>query len=225
MRITSNWARRSLDVEPATGQARFGIVQGATYEDMRREHLQEIAALPVDGVALGGFSVGEPVETMYELLDAIAHEMPRDRPRYLMGVGTPRDLIIAISAGVDLFDCVLPTRNARNGQALTWGGRVNLKQARHKEDDGPISETCGCDACRHYSRAYVRHLVKADEMLGHRLVTLHNLSFYGELVAAARRHIEAGDYARWATATLAEMEARDEIGPIDPKSTKHPFKK
>jgi queuine tRNA-ribosyltransferase len=150
---------------------------------------------------------------MYELLDAIAHEMPTDKPRYLMGVGTPFDLLHAIGAGVDLFDCVLPTRNARNGQALTWHGRVNLRQARHKEDDAPIDPVCGCPVCAQYSRSYLRHLVKCDELLGHRLITEHNLSFYGELVAGARAHIAAGDYAQWSKQTAQAMRDGDEVGP------------
>ena len=212
MRRTTAWAKRCLETEPAEGQARFGIVQGATYLDLRRAHLAELAPMAFDGLALGGFSVGEPVETMYELLDAMAHELPRQKPRYLMGVGTPYDLLKAIGAGVDLFDCVLPTRNARNGQALTWDGRVNLRQARHKEDDGPISEACGCPVCARFSRAYLRHLVKANELLGHRLVTQHNLSFYGELVAEARRQIEAGTYHPWAAEAAKRMREGDEVG-------------
>lgn len=215
MRRTTAWAKRSIACEAAEGQARFGIVQGATFEDLRRSHLEDIAALDVDGVALGGFSVGEPIETMYALLDAIAHEMPRDKPRYLMGVGTPFDLLRAIGAGIDLFDCVLPTRNARNGQALTWNGRVNLRQARHKEDDSPIDPECTCPVCANYSRAYLRHLVKCDELLGHRLITEHNLSFYGALVAGAREHIAAGDYDVWSRDAAERMRGRDEVGPPD----------
>lgn len=212
MRRTTAWAKRSLATTPAPGQARFGIVQGGTDLALRRLHLEEIAALEVDGLALGGLSVGEPIERMYELLDAIAHEMPADRPRYLMGVGTPFDLLHGIGAGIDLFDCVLPTRNARNGQALTWRGRVNLRQARHKEDPRPLDERCGCPVCATWSRAYLRHLAKSNELLGHRLLTQHNLWFYGELVAQARAHIEAGDYACWARRVADEMRAGDEVG-------------
>lgn len=212
MTLTTAWARRSLACEPAPGQSRFGIVQGGTFADLRRAHLADIAALDVDGVALGGFSVGEPLDVMYALLDEVAHEMPAHKPRYLMGVGTPYDLLHAIGAGVDLFDCVLPTRNARNGQALTWHGRVNLRQARHTEDDAPICERCGCPACAKYSRAYLRHLTRANEILGHRLITQHNLWFYGELVAEARRHIELGDYDAWATDTARAMREGDELG-------------
>lgn len=212
MALTTKWAKRSLACKPAPGQARFGIVQGGTFEDLRKAHLADIAALPVDGVALGGFSVGEPIPVMYDLLDRVAHEMPAHKPRYLMGVGTPYDLLHAIGAGVDLFDCVLPTRNARNGQALTWHGRVNLRQARHTDDEAPICDRCGCPACAKYTRAYLRHLTRANEILGHRLLTQHNLWFYGELVAEARAHVEAGDYHAWASAAAAAMREGDELG-------------
>lgn len=211
MRRTSAWATRCLATPAAEGQARFGIVQGGTSYDLRMAHLQTIAALPVDGVALGGFSVGEPIETMYELLDRIAHQMPADRPRYLMGVGTPYDLLVAMGAGIDLFDCVLPTRNARNGQALTWSGRVNMRQARHKEDDGPLDPRCDCPVCTTYSRAYIRHLVKSNELLAHRLLTQHNLWFYGALTREARTQIEANTYDVWAKQTAARMREGDEV--------------
>ena len=215
MRITTAWAKRCLDAPAAEGQARFGIAQGATYEDLRRAHLEDIAAMPFDGIALGGFSVGEPIETMYSLLEVLAPRMPEDRPRYLMGVGTPYDLIEAIGHGIDLFDCVLPTRNARNGQALTWRGRVNLKQSRHKEDESPLDENCDCPTCTTWSRAYLRHLVKADEMLGPRLLTQHNLWFYGALVGEARQAIEAGHYRTWADETVRKMRDGDEVGPAE----------
>jgi len=212
MRHTTAWASRCLAAPAAEGQARFGIVQGGAHADLRRLHLDEIGALPFDGLALGGFSVGEPIETMYALLEDLGPAMPTDRPRYLMGVGTPYDLVEAIGAGIDLFDCVLPTRNARNGQALTWAGRVNIRQARHREDDAPLDPRCACATCRTFSRGYLRHLFKADEMLGPRLVTLHNLSFYGALVAEARAAIEAERYAPWARETVSRMREGDEVG-------------
>ncbi|MFW5925602.1 MAG: tRNA guanosine(34) transglycosylase Tgt [Myxococcota bacterium] len=212
VRRTTAWAKRCLAAPAAEGQARFGIVQGGVLRDLRRAHLDEIAALPFDGVALGGFSVGEPVATMHELLEAVAPRMPADRPRYLMGVGTPTDLIAAVGAGVDLFDCVLPTRNARNGQALTWSGRVNLRQARHRDDQAPLDARCDCDTCRTHSRAYLRHLFKAGEMLGPRLVSLHNLWFYGALMRSARRAIEEARYAAWASETVTHMREGDEVG-------------
>lgn len=212
MARTTDWAERCLRTEPAEGQARFGIVQGGTELDLRMSHLQTISALDVDGVALGGFSVGEPPAQMYDLLGRIGPAMPAERPRYLMGVGTPTDLLRAISSGIDLFDCVLPTRNARNGQALTWGGRVNLKQARHRDDDSALDARCDCSVCTIYSRAYLRHLFKADEMLGPRLLSLHNLHFYGALTRKAREMIRLGELTPWVESTLREMQELDEIG-------------
>ncbi len=211
LRRTSAWARRSLAVATVPGQARFGIVQGGTLLDLRLAHLADIASLPVDGVALGGFSVGEPVQEMYRLLAELGPALPRARPRYLMGVGTPYDLLAAIGSGIDMFDCVLPTRNARNGQALTWNGRVNLRQARHAEDPGPLDPGCACPVCRRFSRAYLRHLFQAAEMLGPRLLTQHNLWFYGELTARARGAIRAGEYASFARAAAERMRERDEV--------------
>lgn len=156
MTRTTAWAKRSLRVPAPAGQARFGIVQGGVDRSLRRSHLDTIAALDVDGVALGGFSVGEPTEQMVSVLADVGPAMPADRPRYLMGVGTPSDLLHAVASGIDMFDCVLPTRNARNGQALTSGGRVNLRQARHKDDDTPLDGDCACATCAIYSRAYLR---------------------------------------------------------------------
>jgi queuine tRNA-ribosyltransferase len=168
-----------------------------------------------DGVALGGFSVGEPPAQMYELLAEIGPLMPADRPRYLMGVGTPTDLLRAVSSGIDLFDCVLPTRNARNGQALTWGGRVNLRQARHRDDDTALDPACDCTVCVTFSRAYLRHLFKADEMLGPRLLSLHNLHFYGALMRKAREMIRLGKLGPWVESTLERMHELDEVGEAD----------
>jgi queuine tRNA-ribosyltransferase len=211
MKRTSAWARRSLAFPAAVGQARFGIVQGATHIDLRLAHLEDIASLDVDGVALGGFSVGEPIPEMYRALAEVAPQMPRDKPRYLMGVGTPYDLLAAIGSGIDMFDCVLPTRNARNAQALSWNGRLNLKQARHADDSAPLDAECGCPVCARFSRAYLRHLFHADEMLGPRLLTEHNLWFYGELMRRARAAIKAGHYASFAGAAVARMRERDEV--------------
>jgi queuine tRNA-ribosyltransferase len=215
MRRTTAWAARCLAAPAPEGQARFGITQGGTHRDLRLAHLEEIAALPFDGVALGGFSVGESVETMHALVGELAPRLPEEKPRYLMGVGTPFDLIAAIGAGVDLFDCVLPTRNGRNGQALTWGGRVNLRQARHKDDERPLDARCDCPTCRTYSRAYLHHLVRAKEMLGSRLTTLHNLWLYGTLGRQARAAIRENRYAAWAAETTARMREEDEVGPPD----------
>jgi queuine tRNA-ribosyltransferase len=212
MKRTSAWARRSLAYASPAGQARFGIVQGATHVDLRLAHLDDIASLPVDGVALGGFSVGEPIPEMYRALAEIAPKMPRDKPRYLMGVGTPYDLLAAIGNGIDLFDCVLPTRNARNGQALTSEGRVNIRQARHTADESPLSSDCTCPTCRTYSRAYLRHLFNAEEMLGPRLITQHNLWFYGELTRKARAAIARDDYDAFQRAAVQRMRDGDEVG-------------
>ncbi|MCC6646743.1 MAG: tRNA guanosine(34) transglycosylase Tgt [Polyangiaceae bacterium] len=201
---TTRWARRCLASKRAD-QALFGIIQGGTHEDLRVAHAAELAELPFDGLALGGFSVGEPIEQMWRTVSAVAHQVDPERPRYLMGVGTPRDLVASILAGVDMFDCVLPTRNARNGQALTRSGRVVLKQARYRDDQRPLDEACPCDCCRGgFSRAYLRHLYVAKEILVLRLVSHHNLTLYGQLVADARASIAAGDLAgfqaRWARA-------------------------
>ncbi|MCC7538163.1 MAG: tRNA guanosine(34) transglycosylase Tgt [Deltaproteobacteria bacterium] len=219
MRRTSAWARRCLAVPQRDDrpQARFGIVQGATDLAFRRAHLDDIASLGCDGVALGGFSVGEPIPVMYELLADLGPRMPRERPRYLMGVGTPIDLLHGIGSGIDLFDCVLPTRNGRNGQALTWHGRVNVKQARHARDDRPLDERCDCPCCTRFSRAYLRHLFVAGEILALRLLTQHNLHLYARLTRAARDAITAGTYASFARDTEARMREGDELGPPDPR--------
>jgi queuine tRNA-ribosyltransferase len=208
---TTRWAERCLVCPSAEGQARFGIVQGGSFLDLRLEHLERIAELPFEGLALGGFSVGEAMSVTYQLLTELGPRMPRDRPRYLMGVGKPIDLLRAIGAGIDMFDCVLPTRNARNAQALTWGGRVNLKQARHRNDQGPLDARCDCAVCSTYSRAYLRHLFAAGEMLGPRLITQHNLHFYQALTRAARGAIREQRYAAFARETEAQMLELDEI--------------
>lgn len=209
---TTQWARRCIEVPRPDYQARFGIVQGAIHEDLRLAHLQELATLPFEGLALGGFSVGEPLEDTYRVLQAVAPQMPADKPRYLMGVGTPYDLLHAVGCGIDLFDCVLPTRNARNGQVFSWHGRVNLRQARHREDDGPIDPECGCPVCERYSRSYLRHLIHVGEMLGPRLLTLHNLHFYASLMKRARQAIGEADYRRWAQEAVRRMREGDEVG-------------
>jgi len=212
VRRTTRWARRALAAPRPEGQALFGIVQGACFADLRREHAAELAALevdgtPFDGLALGGFSVGEPIPRMYETLHEVAHVVDPERPRYLMGVGTPRDLLEGIDAGVDMFDCVLPTRNARNGQALTRFGRVVVKQARYREDKRPIDEACGCPCCRGgFSRAYLRHLYLAGEMTVLRLLSVHNLHWYGELVAGARAAIRAARWPEFKRATLKRLD-------------------
>jgi queuine tRNA-ribosyltransferase len=209
---TTRWAVRCLDAKSKT-QAMFGIVQGGTDARLRRRHLETLRGLPLDGIALGGFSVGEPPQQMHETVNAVASSMPADRPRYLMGVGTPEDLVIAIAAGIDLFDCVLPTRNARNGQAFVSTGRLAIKQARYRHELGPLESGCTCATCRGgFTRAYLRHLYMAGEILSHRLLTLHNLHFYGQLVARARQAILADKYALWAEKTLRALRVRTGVG-------------
>lgn len=208
VRRTTRWAKRALATPRPEGQALFGIVQGSCFPDLRRAHAEELAALDpsFDGLALGGFSVGEPIERMHATLAEVASCLDRERPRYLMGVGTPKDLLEAIGSGVDMFDCVLPTRNARNGQALTRFGRLVIKNARHARDPAPIDPECGCPACAGgYSRAYLRHLYLAREILALRLLTAHNLHFYGELVGGARAAIRAGAFAAYKKRALERM--------------------
>lgn len=209
---TTRWAKRALASPRPEGQALFGIVQGACFADLRKAHAEELAALDpgFDGLALGGFSVGEPIENMWATLAEVAHVVDPERPRYLMGVGTPRDLLEGVEAGVDMFDCVLPTRNARNGQALTRFGKVVIKQARHKEDARPIDPECACPCCAGgYSRGYLRHLFIAGEMTVLRLLSVHNLHWFGELMAGARAAIRAGTYAAYKKRTLERMATGD----------------
>jgi queuine tRNA-ribosyltransferase len=195
---TTRWARRCLAAKRPE-QALFGIVQGGLHADLRRRHAEELGELPFEGLALGGFSVGEPIEDMHRVLAEVAPALDRRRPRYLMGVGTPRDLLRAIGSGVDMFDCVLPTRNARNGQAITRSGAISIKQAQYKSDAAPIDETCGCPCCRGgYSRAYLRHLFLAGEILVLRLLSQHNLWLYGELVRKAREAILSLEFESFA---------------------------
>ena len=160
------------------GQAQFGIIQGGVFQDLRNESVDATVSIGFEGYAIGGLSVGEPIDEMFAVTDATARRLPPDRPRYLMGAGTPEDLVECVARGVDMFDCVLPTRNARNGQLFTSEGRINIKNARYAEDDGPLDPQCGCYTCRHHSRAYLRHLFAAGEMSAGALNTLHNLSFY-----------------------------------------------
>jgi queuine tRNA-ribosyltransferase len=186
---TSKWAERQIVCERAPGQALFCIVQGGIHEDLRLEHLETLSAMPFDGVALGGLSVGEPVEDMYRILRAVTPSMPKERPRYLMGVGTPNDLLEAIANGIDMFDCVMPTRNARNGQAFVRGGRINIKQAKYIDDPLPLEPGCPCPCCTGFERRYLRHLFTVGEMLVLRLLSIHNLYHYGTLTASARKAI------------------------------------
>ena len=175
-------------------QMLFGINQGSTFPDLRIEHMKQISEINCDGYAIGGLAVGEPAPVMYEIIEEVEPYMPKDKPRYLMGVGTPVNIIEAVYRGVDLFDCVMPSRNARHGHLFTWQGIININNAKYELDDRPIEEGCQCPACRTYSRAYIRHLLKAKEMLGMRLCVLHNLYFYNTMMEEIREAIEAGNY-------------------------------
>jgi queuine tRNA-ribosyltransferase len=175
MELSMRWARRSKDAHAGNRNALFGIVQGGVHEDLRDASLAALAAIGFDGYAIGGLSVGEPKEDMLRILDHLAHRMPADRPRYLMGVGTPEDIVAGVAAGVDMFDCVLPTRNARNGWLFTRWGDLKIRNAVHRTDTRPVDPDCGCYACRHFTRAYLHHLQRVNEILGARLATIHNL--------------------------------------------------
>ena len=193
-------------VNPA--QMLFGINQGATFADLRVWHMQEIAKMDCDGYAIGGLAVGEPAEVMYEIIDAVEPHMPKDKPRYLMGVGTPSNIIEAVSRGVDFFDCVMPSRNGRHGKLFTWEGTVNILNEKYQTDERPISESCNCPVCRNYSRAYLRHLFKADEVLALRLAVLHNLYFYNDLMVKIRAALDEGTFADFRARYSGELEKR-----------------
>ena len=173
-------------------QMLFGINQGGTYEDLRIEHMQMIREVPCEGYAIGGLAVGEPTEEMYRIIDAVEPHMPQDKPRYLMGVGTPCNILEAVHMGVDFFDCVMPSRNARHGNLFTWHGKINLLNERYAKDPRPFDEGCSCPACRHYSRSYVRHLLKAKEAVGMHLAVVHNLYFYNNLTRKIREALDGG---------------------------------
>ena len=203
MELSMRWAQRSRDAfdaggEHAAGAALFGIQQGALDEGLRARSAEALRAIGFDGYAIGGLAVGEGQEAMFRVLDYAPAMLPEDAPRYLMGVGKPDDLVGAVERGVDMFDCVLPTRSGRNGQGFTWNGPVNLRNARHAEDTGPLDPRCHCPTCGNYSRAYLHHLHKSGEILGAMLLTEHNLSFYQQLMEAMRDAIAAGEFAPFA---------------------------
>ncbi len=200
MQLSLRWAERSKRAHEGNPNALFGIVQGGMYENLRDESLRGLLALDFDGYAIGGLSVGEPKADMSRILRHTAPQLPADKPRYLMGVGTPADLVAAVSEGVDMFDCVLPTRNARNGWIYTSEGVVKLRNARYRTDTGPLDPACDCHTCTNFTRSYLHHLQRVNEMLGSRLNTLHNLHFYQRLMAGLREAIAAG--------TLASVAAR-----------------
>ena len=178
-------------------QLLFGINQGCTYRDLRIEHMKQIAEYDLDGYAIGGLAVGEPAEVMYDIISAVEPYAPKDKIRYLMGVGTPGNIIEAVWRGVDLFDCVMPSRNARHGHLFTWDGIINIKNLKYERDERPIDPQCDCPVCRRFSRAYIRHLQKADEMLGMRLAVMHNLYFYNRLMERIREELDAGTFQQF----------------------------
>jgi queuine tRNA-ribosyltransferase len=214
MERTTRWALRCAAAPASPGQLRFGIVQGGTHVGMRFHHLAEIAALPFDGVALGGLSVGEAPAVMHEVVRQVAPAMPVDRPRYLMGVGRPQDLLVGIGAGIDMFDCVMPTRNARNGHLFVPGGHVNIANAGYRDDGRPLDEACACEACRRYSLAYLSHLFRSKEILYYRLATLHNLQYYLNLVRSARQAITEGTFDAFFATQIRRLES-DRAGERD----------
>ena len=188
------------------GQMLFGINQGGTYGDIRQRHMEQIAQLDCDGFAIGGLAVGEPTQVMYEMIDIVESCVPQEKPRYLMGVGTPSNIIEAVARGVDFFDCVMPARNARHGKLYTWEGTINIKNEKYKLDPRPIDPTCTCPACRSFSRAYLRHLLTAGEMLAMRLAVLHNLHFYNQLMARIRQSLEEGTFEAFRAAYSGKLD-------------------
>jgi queuine tRNA-ribosyltransferase len=205
VRRTTLWASRQLAAQRADGQLLFGIAQGAADPELRRRSIAEIAALGFDGHALGGLAIGEERGLMFETTAWAAVELPADRPRYFMGIGDPEGVLEVIERGVDMFDCVLPTRTARTGSALTWEGRLNLRNARFARDPKPLDESCPCPACSRFSRAYLRHLINQEELLGLRLLSLHNLRFLIDLTANARAAIEQGRLAAYKSEALDRL--------------------
>ena len=205
VRRTSLWAKRQRDLPRAPGQLRFAVTQGGLDGELRRRSSEELVALDFDGYAIGGLSVGEHRDPMFDATSEAASFLPETKARYFMGIGDPEGVLEVIARGVDMFDCVLPTRTARTGSALTWEGRLNLRNARFARDSGPLDESCVCPACSQFTRAYIRHLVNQQEILGLRLLSLHNLRFLLDLVAAAREAIERGAFAGWKADALDRL--------------------
>ena len=194
---TTRWARRCIKAHQRTDRGIFGIIQGGMYKDLRKQSAMEISSLPFDGVAVGGLSVGEPHDLMYDILEETTQWMPKGKARYLMGVGTPDCLVEGVARGVDMFDCVFPTRVARNGMAMIHTGRMNMKNKQYERDFRPIEESCGCYTCRNYTRAYIRHLYKSEELLAFRLVTIHNLYFLLQFMRDMREAIVQGNFSEF----------------------------
>ena len=204
MQLSLRWAKRSKEAHQGNSNALFGIIQGGMYEELRDVSLAGLTDIDFDGYAIGGLSVGEPKEDMLRILAHTAPKMPPNKPRYLMGVGTPEDLVAAVSQGIDMFDCVMPTRNARNGWLFTQYGDIKIKNAGYKTDTQPLDADCGCYTCRNFTRAYLHHLHKVGEILGARLNTIHNLHYYQELMAGMRSSIEAGTFEAFKLAFAAK---------------------
>lgn len=214
---TTRWLKRCkeklIDLNSKTdiinkNQLLFGINQGSTFEDIRKRHMEDIAKLDLDGYAIGGLAVGETADEMYHIISIVEPLMPKDKPRYLMGVGTPANIIESVSRGVDIFDCVMPTRNARHGQLFTWSGRINLNNAKYILDDSPIDSECDCYVCKNFSKAYIRHLLKANEMLGMRFCVLHNLYFYNNLMKRIRFEIDNDSFDQFKLDYMTKLERR-----------------
>lgn len=194
---TTRWAKRCVEAHQRTDRGIFGIIQGGMYKDLRKQSAMEISSLPFDGVAIGGLSVGEPHDLMYDILEETTQWMPKGKARYLMGVGTPDCLVEGVARGIDMFDCVFPTRVARNGMAMIHTGRMNMKNKQYERDFRPIEESCGCCTCRNYTRAYIRHLYKSEELLAFRLVTIHNLYFLLQFMRDMREAIVQGGFSEF----------------------------
>ncbi len=194
VKLTTKWAKQCYQSKTKDNQLLFGIVQGGFYPDLRRQSAMELLEIPFDGYAIGGLSVGEPKDIMFQILEQTLPYLPDDKPRYLMGVGKPMDILNAIELGVDMFDCVLPTRNARNGTLYTSLGKINIKRQEYKKDKSPLDPNCNCYTCQNFSKAYLRHLYTTKELLSYRLNTIHNLAFYLNLIKEARYHIRHGTY-------------------------------
>jgi queuine tRNA-ribosyltransferase len=209
--LTSDWAilnrEAFLNSRPKYGfeQYQFGIVQGSVYKELREKSAKDLLKLDFDGYAIGGLAVGEPAETMYEITDFTTDFLPEDKPRYLMGVGRPENILEGIARGIDMFDCVMPTRNARNAYLFTWDGFVTIRNAIYKTDFRPVDATCDCYTCRNFSRAYLRHLFVANEILALELSTIHNLTFYLKLVREARKKIKKGNFTEWKNETIKKL--------------------
>jgi queuine tRNA-ribosyltransferase len=209
--LTSNWAISNKEAfeksKPFYGnkQYQFGIIQGSIYKDLREKSAKDLLKLDFDSYAIGGLAVGEPTEQMYDLVDFTTDLMPHQQPRYLMGVGKPENILECIARGIDMFDCVMPTRNARNANVFTWNGTLSMRNAKYKNDFTPLDENCNCYACKNYTRAYIRHLFIAEEILALELASIHNLYFYLDLVTHARKQIIGGDFLDWKNKTVLEI--------------------